>query len=86
MLSNGVCNPCNVFDHDCRKVDLLTPEHEISEALIHSVSLIAPLAPGDDILNDELKQELVHWLHVTLPHSLRVCELQVLAQCLGKRQ
>ena len=59
MLSSSVCNLYNMFDHDCGEVDLLTLEHEISEALIHSVSLIAPLVPGDDVLNDEPKQELV---------------------------
>ena len=61
MLSSSVCNLYNMFDHDCGEVDLLTLEHEISEALIHSVSLISPLAHRDDVFNDEPEQELVHW-------------------------
>jgi len=63
-----------VFDHDDRKVYLLAPIHEISETLIHDISLVAPLPSWNDVLDDKPGQELVEWCHITLLHCLRVLE------------
>ena len=49
MLSSGVCYLSDVPDHDSRKIDLLAAIHEISEALIHGIYLVAPLAPWYDV-------------------------------------
>jgi len=46
-------------DHDCREIDLLASIHEISEALIHGIRFISPLAPRNDVLDNEPEQELM---------------------------
>jgi len=83
MGSEGVCNPSYVGDHESRKVDLLSSIHEISEALVHCISLISPLSSTDDVLDDEPKYELVERLHITLLHSLGVFQPWLLTQVLG---
>ena len=64
MLSGGVCNTSYVPDHDCREIDLLASIHE------HDIRLIAPLAPRNDVLDNEPEQELIEWCHITLLHCL----------------
>jgi len=68
MFSGGVCNASYVPDHDCREIDLLASIHEISETLIHDIRLIAPLAPRNDVLDNEPEQELMEWFHIPFLH------------------
>jgi len=70
MLSGGGCDAGNVSDHDGREIKLFSSIHQISEALIHSISLIAPLTLGYNVLNDEPKKQLVEWCHVPFLNSL----------------
>ena len=70
MLSGGVCDADNVSDHDGREINLFSSIHQIGEALIHSISLIAPLTPGYNVLNNELEKQLVEWCHVPFLNSL----------------
>jgi len=84
MLLSGVCNASNVPDHDCGEINLLSSIHEIRETLIHGISLISPLAPRYDVLDDELEQELVEWCHVPFLHCLGCFEPWLLTQSLGQ--
>ena len=61
-----------MVDHECRQVDLFSFVHQISEALVHSISLIAPLRTRNDVLDDEPKDQLMERLHIALLHRLRV--------------
>jgi len=83
MLSSGVCYASNMPDHDSRKIDLLAWIHEISEALIHGIRLVAALASWYDVLYDEPEQKLMKWCHVSLLHRLRVSEPWLLTQPLS---
>jgi len=56
MLSGDVCNAINVPDHDGEEINLFSSIHEISETLIHDISLISPLTPRYDVLDDKLEQ------------------------------
>ena len=68
MLSSGVCYASDMPDHDSRKIYLLVSIHEINEALIHGICLVAPLASWYDLLYDEPEQELMEWCHISLFH------------------
>jgi len=59
MFSSGVCYASDMLDHDSRKIDLLASIHEISEALIHGICLVVPLALWNDVLDYEPEQELM---------------------------
>jgi len=72
-----------MLDHDGQKVYLLASIHEISETLIHGISLVVPLTAWDDVLYDEPEQELMEWCHITLLHCLRVFEPWLLTQPIG---
>jgi len=52
MLSGGVCNASNVPNRDCREIDLLASIND-------GVRLISPLAPRNDVLDNEQEQELM---------------------------
>jgi len=56
MLSGGAGNAGNVPDHYGREINLFSSIHEISETLIHGISLISPLTPRNNILYDKLEQ------------------------------
>jgi len=83
MRSSGVCNTGNVLDHEGRNVYFLTSVHEISETLIHGISLVAPSPSGNDVLNEKPEHELVKWHDVTLLHCLWVFQPWLLTQPLG---
>ena len=51
-------------------VDLLPSAHQICEALVHRISLIAPLRTRDDVLNDEPKDQLMERLDIAFLHCL----------------
>jgi len=68
MLSSGVCYASDMPDHDSRKIDLLALIHEISEALVHGICLVAPLALWYDVFYYEPEQELMEWCHIFLLH------------------
>jgi len=68
MLSSSVCNASYVPDHDGREIDLLASIHEISEAPIHGIRLVVSLAPRNDVLDNEPKQELMEWCHIPFLH------------------
>jgi len=46
MFSSVVCYVSDMPDHDGRKIDLLALIHEITEALIHGICLVAPWPRG----------------------------------------
>jgi len=69
-----------MLDHDSWKIYLLAAIHEISEALIHGICLVAPLASWYDVLYNELELELMEWCHISLLRRLGVFEPWLLAQ------
>jgi len=86
MRSGCCCNPPDMVDHECWQVDLLSPVHQISEALVHSISLIAPLRMRNDVLDDEPEDQLMERLHIALLHCLWAFQPRLLAQVLGQLQ
>ena len=86
MRSGDVCDPHDVVDQEGRQVDLLSSIRQISEALVHSICLISPLRPRDDVLDYKREDQLMERLHITLFHSLRVFQPWLLAQMLGQLQ
>ena len=64
------CNPRYVVDHECRQVDRLSSIHQISEALVHRISLIVPLRTRDNVLDYEPKDQLMERLYITFLHRL----------------
>jgi len=86
MHSGGVYNPSDVGNHEGRQVDLLSSIHQISKALVHSICLIPPLRPRDDVLDDELEDQLMERLHITLLHSLGVFQPWLLTHPLSQLQ
>jgi len=59
MLLGGVCNSGDMEDHNGWKVDLLLPVYQINEALIHRICHVAPLTPGNDVLDHKQENQLV---------------------------
>jgi len=65
MFPSGVCNPCNVADHDSWEVNLLPPVQQINETLIHNICKIAALTSRDEILDNKPKEQFMNRSHVT---------------------
>jgi len=84
VFSGGVHNPCNMTDHNCRKVDLLPPVQQVNEALMHGIRKVAALTPWDDIIYNKLEEQLVYRCHVTFLDGLGCFQPCLLTQFLGE--
>jgi len=62
---------------------LLSSIHKVNKTLIHSIRKIAALTSRDDILNNELKEQLMKRSHVTFLDGRGGFQPSLLAQCLS---
>ena len=72
MASGGCYNARDMTNHDGWEVERFTSVHQIYEALVHCICLVSPLTSRYNIFNDEPKEQLMEWQHITLFYCHRV--------------